>query len=117
MICAPAHQRESASHGRDAAPCHLRGGPSDANTIGFHLGTKFNTIDLDLQDLSWETAFRVEVEVNRVVWDNRPVTISYVTHNDLKSIPLRKPPVVTGNILIQVRYQRILDLTNATLID
>ncbi len=71
-----------------------------ANTIGFHLGTEFSTIDLDLQDLSWETAFRVEVEVNRVVWDNRPVTISYVTHNDLKSIPLRKPPVVTGNIRV-----------------
>lgn len=71
-----------------------------ANTIGFHLGSELSTIDLDMEELSWEIAASVEVEVNAVVWDNRPVTIYNVTNEDLKQIPLRKPPTVTGNIRV-----------------
>jgi alanyl-tRNA synthetase len=71
-----------------------------ANTIGFHLGAESSTIDLDIPNLSWEAAFRVEDEVNRVVWENRAVTIHSVTRDELGDIPLRKPPQVTGTIRI-----------------
>ncbi|HOT92472.1 MAG TPA: DHHA1 domain-containing protein [Anaerolineae bacterium] len=71
-----------------------------AQTVGFHLGTEASTIDLDCPQLSWEAAFQVEDEVNRIVWENRPVTIHTVTHDDLRNIPLRKPPQVTGNIRV-----------------
>ena len=72
----------------------------DANTIGFHLGTAESTIDLDIPELSWETAAVVEIDVNTVVWENRPVTIHYATQDNLDQIPLRKPPAVTENIRV-----------------
>ena len=71
-----------------------------ANTIGFHLGTEESTIDLDIPELSWETAFDVEHEVNSVIWENRPVTISYVTGDEINQITLRKPPKVAGTIRV-----------------
>lgn len=71
-----------------------------AQTVGFHLGTDASTIDLDCPNLTWETAFRIEDEANRIVWENRPVTIHTVTPDDLGNIPLRKPPQVTGNIRV-----------------
>jgi alanyl-tRNA synthetase len=70
------------------------------NTVGFHLGSETSTIDLDLSQLSWEAAFTVEDAVNRVIWENRPVTIHTVTRDDLGNIPLRKPPQVTGDIRV-----------------
>lgn len=72
----------------------------DANTIGFHLGAESSTIDLDIDHLVWEAAFRVEDAVNRVVWENRLVTVHSVTRDELGGIPLRKPPQVTGNIRV-----------------
>jgi len=70
------------------------------NTIGFHLGSETSTIDLDIPQLTWEAAFEIEDDVNRVVWENRPVTIHTVTRDDLGDIPLRKPPQVTGDIRV-----------------
>lgn len=67
---------------------------AQAQTVGFHLGTDASTIDLDFPQLTWDLAFQVEDEVNRVVWENRPVTIHTVTRDTLRDIPLRKPPQV-----------------------
>ena len=74
----------------------------DANTIGFHLGTESSTIDLDIPRLAWEAAFRVEDAVNRVIWEDRAVTIHSFTPEELKAqaVPLRKPPQVTGKIRV-----------------
>ena len=70
------------------------------NTVGFHLGSEASTIDLDLPQLTWEAAFKIEDAANRVIWENRPVTIHTVTRDDLGNIPLRKPPQVTGDIRV-----------------
>jgi len=70
------------------------------NTIGFHLGSEASTIDLDLPQLTWEAAFKIEDAVNRVIWENRAVTIHTVTRDGLGDIPLRKPPQVTGDIRV-----------------
>jgi alanyl-tRNA synthetase len=70
------------------------------NTIGFHLGSAASTIDLDLPQLTWEAAFKLEDAANRVIWENRPVTIHTVTRDNLRDIPLRKPPQVTGDIRV-----------------
>ena len=72
----------------------------DGNTVGFHLGSETSTIDLDLPQLTWEAAFKIEDAANRVIWENRPATIHTVTHDDLGDIPLRKPPKVTGDIRV-----------------
>ncbi len=71
-----------------------------AQTVGFHLGTDASTIDLDYPQLTWDIAFQIEDEVNRVVWENRTVTIHTVTRDALGDIPLRKPPQVTGDIRV-----------------
>jgi alanyl-tRNA synthetase len=72
----------------------------DAPTIGFHLGSESSTIDLDLSQLSWEAAFQVENLVNRVIWEDRPVTSRFVTQEELAQLPLRKPPQVSDHIRV-----------------
>ncbi|NBD34881.1 MAG: alanyl-tRNA editing protein [Chloroflexi bacterium] len=72
----------------------------DAPTVGFHLGSEACTIDLEIPNLTWEAAFRVEDEVNRVVWENRPVTVQFVSQAEIAEIPLRKPPAVEGQIRV-----------------
>jgi len=89
-------QQHTGQHILSAACVELYQG----NTIGFHLGSEASTIDLDLPQLTWEAAFKVEDAVNRVIWENRPVTIHTVTYDDLGNIPLRKPPQVRGDIRV-----------------
>ena len=72
----------------------------DAPTVGFHLGSEACTIDLEIPNLTWEAAFRVEDAVNRVVWENRPVTVQFVSPDEIAEIPLRKPPAVAGDIRV-----------------
>jgi len=72
----------------------------DAHTIAVHIGSETNTVDLKIPKLDWEAVFRVEDEVNRVVWENRPVTAEGVSEDALAGIPLRRPPKVSGAIRI-----------------
>jgi alanyl-tRNA synthetase len=72
----------------------------DAPTISFHLGSQESHIDLGIPELSWEEAFQVEVEVNRVIWENRPVQIHVVDQDEIHMIPLRRPPKVSGKIRV-----------------
>ncbi len=72
----------------------------DAPTLSFHLGKHESSIDLDIAELSWEAAFRVEAEVNRVIWDNRPVEVHIVDEREVHRFPLRKPPTVSGDIRV-----------------
>ncbi len=63
-----------------------------AKTVGFHLGAEVVTIDLDVAVLEWETVYAIEDEVNRIIWENRPVTAQWI-EADAPDVPaLRKPP-------------------------
>ncbi len=46
-------------------------------TMSFHMGTDTATIDLQ-RETSWEHISRAEDEANRVVWENREVSIRFV---------------------------------------
>lgn len=72
----------------------------EAQTIGFHLGAEESTIDLDLTELSWDSAFDVEADVNRVIWENRPFEIHAVNEEEIHQVPLRKAPQVSGTIRV-----------------
>lgn len=72
----------------------------EAPTVSFHLGRELSTIDLDRASLSWEEAFGVEDEVNRVIWEDRAVAIHLVSPDDLTRFNLRRPPQVTGTVRI-----------------
>ena len=76
----------------------------DAATVGFHLGAKASTIDLNRAPLTAEQLDRLEDEANHIVFENRPVTASFVGQEELDALPLRKPPTVSGPVrIVEVR--------------
>jgi alanyl-tRNA synthetase len=70
-----------------------------AKTVSFHLGTSGATIDLD-KELSAEQISRVEETVNNVLWEDREISVSFVTANEAEKLPLRKDPARSGDLRI-----------------
>jgi alanyl-tRNA synthetase len=74
----------------------------DARTESFHLGSGSSTIDLN-KSLSAADITRVEDEANRVVWEDRPVTIRFADAAQVAKLPLRKESARAGTLrLIEV---------------
>lgn len=65
---------------------------ANSQTSSFHLGAEVNTIDLDRNNISAEEARAAEAAANKVVYENRPVTISYHTRDEVAKMNLRKVP-------------------------
>jgi alanyl-tRNA synthetase len=66
-----------------------------ARTVSFHLGSDACTIDLSREMTAKEIA-AAEAEANRVVWEDRPIAIRFVTADEAARLPLRKEPVREG---------------------
>jgi alanyl-tRNA synthetase len=66
-------------------------------TESFHLGAASATIDL-AREVSGDEVHRAEDEANRVVWEDRPVTIRVATAEEAAHLPLRKASLRTGSI-------------------
>jgi len=66
-----------------------------ARTVGFHLSADVSTLDLD-KVLSPDSMAKAEAEANRVVWENRAVTIRFATADEAATLALRKEPTRTG---------------------
>ena len=58
-------------------------------TVSFHLGADASTIDLSRETTPRELA-AAEGEANRILWENRPVSIRFVSAEDAAALPLRK---------------------------
>jgi alanyl-tRNA synthetase len=72
---------------------------ADAETVGFHLGSESVTIDLPAPKLSGPQIEQAETLANQVVWQNRPVSATFATPEQVAAgLPLRKPPAVEGAI-------------------
>lgn len=72
-------------------------------TVGFHMGADVSTIDL-AGPVSPIDAARAERDANAVVWDNRQVSIRFVTAAEAATLPLRKESAREGVLrLIEVR--------------
>ena len=75
---------------------HLLSGAFDqlarAMTVGFHMSAEYCTIDLRIPALAPELADRVEDLANRVVFEDRPVTVMLLTREEAQRLPLRKKP-------------------------
>jgi alanyl-tRNA synthetase len=78
-------QQHTGQHVLSAAFDHLLG----VRTQSFHLGTEASTIDLAREVTPAEVA-RAEQEANRIVWEDRPVTIRFAEAADAGSLGLRK---------------------------
>jgi alanyl-tRNA synthetase len=77
---------------------------ADAATMSFHLNPDAIdgalTIDVDTTQITPDQVDRVEDLANAIVFENRPVTARFVTDEELRTLPLRKPPKVDGAIRI-----------------
>jgi len=74
----------------------------DNRTMSFHMGTDVSTIDLAREMPVVEIERGVD-EANRVVWEDRPVSIREVSAEDAARLPLRKEPIRTGALrLIEI---------------
>jgi alanyl-tRNA synthetase len=69
----------------------------DARTISFHLGATASTIDL-ARELTREQIAAAEAEANRVIWENRPIAIRFVSAEEAAALPLRKEPARGGTL-------------------
>jgi alanyl-tRNA synthetase len=67
----------------------------EAATVSFHLGSTSSTIDLGREVSAAEIA-RAEAVANKIVWEDRPVTIRYADADEAVKLPLRKPPARGG---------------------
>ena len=86
-------QQHSGQHVLSAAFARL----CAARTVGFHLGERASTIDLN-RPLSPEQVSAGESAANAVVWDDRMVTVRFVRAAEAARLELRKPSSRTGRI-------------------
>ena len=86
-------QQHTGQHVLSAAFDRIAG----ARTESFHLGTDSSTIDLN-RDLTAAEIVRSEDDANSVVWEDRPVTISFVDAAEAAKLPLRKEPAREGKL-------------------
>jgi alanyl-tRNA synthetase len=92
-------QQHTGQHVLSAAFDRLFG----VRTESFHMGQLSSTIDL-AREVSESEIARAEDDANRVVWEDRPVTIRFATAEEAAAMPLRKESARTGPLrLIDVQ--------------
>jgi alanyl-tRNA synthetase len=72
----------------------------DAETVSFHLGVEYSTIDLNRASLSPGDIARAESLANDIIDRALPVRAGFVSPEEMAALPLRKPPKVAENIRI-----------------
>jgi alanyl-tRNA synthetase len=74
----------------------------DNRTVGFHLGADVATIDLARETAPADIERAVD-EANRVVWEDQPVSIRFVSQEEAATLPLRKESAREGTLrLIEI---------------
>jgi len=72
-------------------------------TTSFHLGVEVATIDLAREAVPGEIDRAVD-EANHVVWEDREVSVRFVSADEAARLPLRKEPVREGTLrLVEIR--------------
>jgi alanyl-tRNA synthetase len=72
-------------------------------TTSFHMGGEVSTIDLAREATSGEIDRAVD-EANRVVWEDREVSVRFVSADEAARLPLRKEPIREGTLrLVEIR--------------
>ncbi len=75
---------------------------ADIDTVSFHMGEDFSTIDLNVSPIIKDVFDEVEELANRIVMENRRVEVHLVGREDLNKFRLRKrlPENIKGKIRI-----------------
>src|SRR4030095_7585806 len=75
----------------------------DNRTTSFHMGTEASTIDL-AREVAQSDLERAVEEANRVIWEDREVSIRFVSADEAARLPLRKEPVREGTLrLVEIK--------------
>jgi alanyl-tRNA synthetase len=91
-------QQHTGQHVLSAAVDRLFG----VRTVSFHLGKDASTIDV-ARELSRTEIAAAETEANRVIWENRSVSIRFASAEDAATLPLRKESLREGTLrLVEV---------------
>ena len=72
--------------------------PFGLKTVSFHLGADSATIDLEGGAVDAKTVREVERRANQIVWENRPVAVTYELSSEV--LDLRKPSERQGTLRI-----------------
>ena len=81
-------QQHSGQHVLSAAFIELYQIP----TVSFHMGEDYCSIDLTTPSLTPEQVVGAEKRANEIVFENRPVTIRFVSRDEAEELGLRKLP-------------------------
>ena len=60
------------------------------NTVGFHMGADYVTIDLDAEGISAQQVGEAEHLANTIIYDNRPIAVRIVPEGGVSTLGLRK---------------------------
>ncbi len=71
-----------------------------ADTVGFHLGNRYATIDIAKPSLSIQEALKVEELANEIVFNNLAVKVQWPNQSQLAKLPIRRLPQSTKNLRI-----------------
>jgi alanyl-tRNA synthetase len=72
-------------------------------TTSFHMGVEVSTIDLAREATASDTERAVD-EANRVVWEDREVSVRFVSADEAARLPLRKEPAREGTLrLVEIK--------------
>lgn len=93
-------QQHTGQHILSAAFAH---GPG-ARTVSFHLGSESATIDLD-REVSPAQIASAALDANRIVWEDRPVSVRFADAAAAARLPLRKESAREGVL-------RLIDIDN-----
>ena len=92
-------QQHTGQHVLSAACDRMLG----VRTESFHLGAEYATIDL-ARELTASDIARAEAEANRIVWEDRPVSIRFASADEAASLGMRKESKREGTLrLIDVQ--------------
>ncbi len=70
------------------------------NTVGFHMGEKYVTIDLDAEEVSLDRVREAEELANSIVFENRPIRVRHVSPDKVPQLGLRQESQRDGPLRI-----------------
>lgn len=88
-------QQHTGQHILSFAIAKLYGG----NTVGFHLGSDYTTIDID-KELNDETIEKAEIYANEIIYKNKEISFQTLNYEEALKLNLRKIPPNLSNLRI-----------------
>lgn len=73
----------------------------NGNNKGFHMGDEYVTLDIDIKDFTEEMLYKVEIEANKAIYENREIKISLAPNKEAaEKFPVRKNITLDKDIRI-----------------